>query len=60
MTGDTQVICLGSEAKYFCKWGWTQHRVICPGDGKEMLMPSGERRQARRNSPLPTTFCAAL
>jgi hypothetical protein len=23
MTGNTQVICLGSEAKYFCKWGWT-------------------------------------
>jgi hypothetical protein len=27
---NTQVIWVGSEAKYFCKWGWTQHRVICP------------------------------
>jgi hypothetical protein len=18
------------KTKYFCKWGWTQHRVICP------------------------------
>ena len=30
MTDNTQMICLGSEAKYFSRRGWTQHRVICP------------------------------
>jgi hypothetical protein len=25
---DEEVICLGSELKYFCKWGWTGVSVI--------------------------------
>ena len=30
MAKNKQVIWIESEAKYFCKKGWTQHRVICP------------------------------
>jgi hypothetical protein len=30
MVRDVQVICLGSELKYFCERGWTCDAVICP------------------------------
>jgi hypothetical protein len=47
MTGNTQVIWVRSEAKYFCKRGWTQHRVICPA-GTHVILRSAPLRASRR------------
>jgi hypothetical protein len=36
------VIWVKRKTKYFCKWGWTQHRVIC-STGKINLVISAKR-----------------
>src|SRR4029079_2622500 len=30
MAGVLELIWVGGEAEYFCKWGWTAKRLICP------------------------------
>jgi hypothetical protein len=50
MARNTQLIWVKREAKYFCRWGWTQHRVICPA-GKINPMISAKRNVILRCSP---------
>jgi hypothetical protein len=51
MAKNKQVIWVKREAKYFCKWGWTQHRVICPAGAHVIL-------RAQRASKDGCTRCA--
>jgi hypothetical protein len=34
-----ELICPTSEAKYFCKWGWTQGSKNCPTGKSLKLFP---------------------
>jgi hypothetical protein len=40
MARNKQLSWVKRKTKYFCKWGWTQHRVICPNDKINIVVPA--------------------
>jgi len=55
---NTQVIWVERKSKYFCKWGWTQHRVICPIGRTHRCSRHPEERRLRRVSKDGVQRCA--
>jgi hypothetical protein len=43
-----QVIWVKCETKYFCKMGWTQHRVICLGGKINQMIFIGRNHLAQQ------------